>query len=495
MNKTLLLIICDFLLLNLLALTRWDAPIAAPQAVENKPLSIDRNATPAATQSQDIVDVMKLSLEDEQARRDELARQLALTNQTLDARNQNITQLEAQKTALETQKTRLETQKNQVEAQKTALASQLETQKTELTTQLKTSQQTAAQLQQQLQNQADAAQRDATASKERLAQLQRDLETREADLARANTQVTKLEQTRTELSQQNKDLTVAVEVAKQENSTLRETTDTLKTQVAAERDERLKAQSSVTQLAQGVTQVADTTATLTQEIRDNRPMNANTLFNEFLSNNVNVRFETARPGMFGASQKTVDLRTILVSDGKETYALFHTDDTPLALSYPGADLTRVLITLSRGNYTTAAGQAHFLSIDPRILVVPVTAEQAAALGVKVYLTTLEPFKFSEAVLISTGGTKYEETPFKLDPAQPGFVRMKVSLFSSKRGDIAISKTGELLGIMVNKDYCALINNFLPAKTIKTGADTGSQRIGGTINALVARVQALPLRLQ
>jgi len=71
----------------------------------------------------------------------------------------------------------------------------------------------------------------------------------------------------------------------------------------------------------------------------------------------------------------------------------------------------------------------------------------------------------------------------------------VRIFSSKRGDIAISKTGELLGIMVNKDYCALINNFLPAKTITTGDNTSKQGIGGIINALVTRVQMLPPRLQ
>jgi len=494
MNKTLLLIICDFLLLNLLALTRWDAPIAAPQAEENKPLSMDRNASPAATQNQDLVDVMKLSLQDEQARRDELAQQLALTSQTLEARNQSVAQLEAQKARIEAQKTELATQ---METQKTALTAQLETQKTELTTALETSRQNAATLQQQLQQQTEAAQRDAGLSKERLAQLQRDLETREADLSRVTAQAAKLEQSQTELRQQNQDLTVAVGVAKQENTTLRETADTLKTQVAAERDERIRVQGNVTQLAQGVSQVADTTATLTQEIRENRPINANTLFNEYLSNNVNARFDIARPGLFSTSQKTVDLRTILVSDGKDTYALFHTDDTPLALSYPGADLSRVVITLSRGDYKTTATLAHFLSIDPRILVVPVSEEQARSLGVKVYLTTLEPFKFSEAVLISAGGTKYEETPFKLDSTQPSFVRMKVSLFSSKRGDIAISKTGELLGIMVNKDYCALINNFLPIEnmSIKTGPDTSSQGIGGKINALVARVQALSLRLQ
>ena len=62
MNKTLLLIICDFLLLNLLALTRWDKVEPAPT---RKPPVPEVSAN-AARQNQDLVDMMKLALEQEQ---------------------------------------------------------------------------------------------------------------------------------------------------------------------------------------------------------------------------------------------------------------------------------------------------------------------------------------------------------------------------------------------------------------------------------------------
>ena len=59
----------------------------------------------------------------------------------------------------------------------------------------------------------------------------------------------------------------------------------------------------------------------------------------------------------------------------------------------------------------------------------------------------------------------------------------------------LSKTGELLGIMVNSDYCALVNNFLPAKTITTGDDVRAQHTAAVLNDLAARVRLLPLKLQ
>ncbi len=34
----------------------------------------------------------------------------------------------------------------------------------------------------------------------------------------------------------------------------------------------------------------------------------------------------------------------------------------------------------------------------------------------------------------------------------------------KRGDLVFSKTGEIIGIMVNNDYCAVLGNFAPVYT-------------------------------
>lgn len=474
MNKTLLLIICDFLLLNLLALTRWDAPIAASSIQQDPSLSTEHDSSPAATKDQDLVELMKLSLEDEQARRDELARQLRDTSQNLQTREQTLAQLEAEKNKL---------------------AENLGATRTQLDQQITVAKHNAAILAQEI----DAAKRDAGLSKERVAALQRDLENREAELARERSSVAKLEQEQTAAREKIENLNVAVKVAEHEKTILRETAETYKTQVEAERQERLKVQETTTQLAQGMGTLAVKSGDLEKEIRDNRPINANTLFSEYLANNVQARVETTRPGIFSASARTTDLRTILVSDGKDTYAIFHASDTPFALTYPGSEITRIAITFTNGGYRATAEKIHYLSIDPRILVVPLTPEQAVGLGVKVYMTSLEPFKFSDAILISTNTeatkTKYEETPFKLDATQPGYVQMRVSFFSSKRGDLVISKSGELLGIMVNKDYCALVTNFLPTRTLSAGEDTSSQGIAGIINSLTARMQSLPLKLQ
>ena len=456
MNKTLLLVICDFLLLNLLALTNWEK--AVPASPSPKPVPAQQAAN-AATTDDDLVSVMKLSLQDEQAQRDRLAQQLQSTQTTLRQREQNLSQVSS--TLAETKKTAADL------SRKYAAASQ-----------------------------------DASLTKEQLARLQKDLAERQAEADRRQKQLADLEKQQAAARDKIENLNVAVKVAEQEKRMLRAAADSLKTQVEAERQERIKAQETTTQLAQGVGQLAQSSDALSKEIRDNRPINVNTLFNDFLANRVQTAFVGVRPGLFGSKTETKETKTVFVTDGHATYALLHIDDTPFDLIGPSWDWSSLRVEFSKAGYRTTSPSLVFLALDPRVVVAPVTPAQVAALGVKPYQIALEPFKFPDAVLISSGGAGYGEIPFKLDPANPAYVRMDNRLvrrlfgdFSPSRGDLVMSRTGELLGIMVNDDYCALVNNFLPAQTLLTGDDLAKRPTSVPLNDLINRRRRLPLKLQ
>ena len=292
-------------------------------------------------------------------------------------------------------------------------------------------------------------------------------------------------------------------VAEVEKQQLRAAADTLKVQVEAERQERIRVQETTTQLAQGVGQLADSSTALTKEIRENRPINVNILFNEFLANRVQTVFTGTRPALFGVRDTNVDTRTVFVTDGRDTFALLHISDTPFgSLLETSWNWNTLKAEFRKGGYRSEADRLTFLALDPRVAVLPVTAGQQAALGVKAYPVALEPFKFTEALLISNGGAGYGEVPFKLDPANPSYVRMDNRLvrrlfgdFSPSRGDLVLSKTGELLGIMVNSEYCALVNNFLPSQVIRTGADLATRPTAPQLDDLGLRLKKLPLRIQ
>ena len=461
MNKTLLLILCDFLLLTLLALTRWeDAKPAATSGRTAAPTPPAATAPAAgagaATAEQDMVAVMRLSLEDEQARRDEITR--------------NLERTESERLAAERAKA-------------------------ELSENLARTEKTAAELDQNL----SASRAAAEAERARNAQLARDLAARDAEAKRREAELARTAAAEATARARAEEMAVKVGVAEREKQILQEQTQTLRAAVEAERAERQRVQETTTQIAAAAGQIAEKTGELAREFREAQPINANTLFESFLQRRVRSRFTASRSTFLGQVSKAPEQATVLASDGKDVVALIHVDDTPFDLRAPSQpDWEKLLLSLTRGRGVVQPAKLEFASLDPRVLMVRLTPEEVTRLGGEPYLLALEPFKFPEAVLISAGGAGYGELPFKIDPRNPGYVKVDNRLvrrlfgdFSPSRGDLVLSKTGELLGVMVSNDTCALINNFLPQRELPLGADVKATPTGPVLEAVAKRYQMLP----
>ncbi len=462
MNKTLLLIMCDFMLLNLLALTRWEKAepthtlleTAAPRAAANVPAV---NA--------DMVELMRISLEDEKASREQLAAQLSSTQGSLSEQEKNLAAVAQQKTQLESTLAATQSSARELEQRYTATA------------------------------------QEATMSREQLAKLQRELEERKAEAERQKAELARMERQNAEARQRIENLNVAVRVAEQEKQLIAQNLTEAKQQVEVERLERVKVQEQTAQLTAGVGQLAEKSGELSQEIRDNRPVNPNIIFSEFLANRVQTKLTARRPGLFSPSIRDKDSSTILVSDGNKIYALMHLSDTPFNLSEVPTDYDQVTGQLLRGSFSAPVAELHFLQLDPRIVVAPVDSSLAALMGAKIYQLAKEPFKFPDAVLVRADDGRYGDTPFRLDPSNSNYVkldnRIVTRLFGEiapKRGDLVFSKTGDLVGIMVNNDYCAVLGNFAPAYTLRTG-DNPAPKTSTILGEAYTRWQRLPSRLQ
>jgi hypothetical protein len=462
MNKTLLLILCDFLLLTLLALTRWEdatpSPTTGRNAATTPPPAVASATAPGsgvATPEQDMVALMRLSLEDEQARRDEVTKSL-----------------------------------EQTEAER--LAS--ERARAELATSLARTEKTAAELDQTLSTTRAAAE----AERARNAELARELAAREAEAKRREEELSRTAAAEVAARARAEELAVRVGVAAREKEILQEQTQTLRAAVEAERAERQRVQETTTQLAAATGQIAEKTDELAREFREAQPTNANMLFESFLQRRVRARFDAARSTFLGPVTKTPEKATVLASDGRDIVALLHVDDTPFDLRAAGQpDWDKLVLSLTRAQGNVQPTRLEFASLDPRVVMVRLTVEEAKRLGGEPYLLALEPFKFPEAVLISAGGAGYGELPFKLDLRNPGYVKVDNRLvrrligdFSPSRGDLVLSKTGELLGVMVSSDTCALINNFLPSRALPLGADLKATPTGPVLEAVAKRYQVL-----
>lgn len=469
MNRTLLLIICDFLLLNLLALTRWDNQEPGPSR-ESPAAALA--ATAPRTAQDDLVASLREVLADERVKREKISEQL---RSDVAARDASVAELAKQRADLEGERRQLEASLAETRQAATRLDTELasatrqagETQKQLLQTQSRLSE--AEKARDTLQSSVKATEADRQRLSERLAVERAEAQRQQAELERQRKLAETLAKAKQEAEKQVSTLVSEVKVAEAEKKLLQQNATDLRQQVVQTREEKERIQAQAGVLAQGVKQLAKNTDELKTEIRENTPITGNQLFAEFLTNRVLVTVSGLASGLFGQSAKTKEAVTVLAADGGKIVALMHVNEAPFSLNIPGFGLDGLTSRVSLHGTTLPSGTPYFLGADPRVIGFPVAGGKVSELGIKVYPLAKSPFKFAEAVLVSRGGKYYGEVEFKLDPRLPQFVRMKTRFlsrlfgeFSPSPGDLVLSKTGELLGVMVNGEYCAVLSSLQPA---------------------------------
>jgi hypothetical protein len=464
MNRSILIVICDFLLLSLLTFSTDLSKMVGENEGSAAAFKADVLPKTGDNYSKDLAAVMQQALGEEQKNREQLQAELARGRE---AARQQQQQFDQQAKELLQKQSSLEQQYAAAQANVQALNQKLQNSSAEIS---KTREQLAAK-EAAIQKQAEQG-----------AALQKQI----AQLAKNNQAV----------QDEKQKLAGQLQVVEVEKQAAAEKATLMQQQVQAERAQN-------TRLAEDFKTLATNSGALTQEIRENRALAPNTIFNEFVTNRVWTRFLASRSGFLGMnSSSRKETETVLVTDGTHVFALCHVQDTPLTLGEPGTDWDVLTGTL---DHNTAQVPIHALSFhlqDPRVVFMPVTKAEAAQLGCKIYPISSDPFKFQDAVVIGAGGDYYGESSFQIDLNTPAYVKLDRSLlkglfgkFNPSRGDLVFSRTGELMGIMANSTYCLVLHDFASEVSFPFGRDIHAQHTGEDLSRLFGYVFNLPSKLR
>jgi len=512
MNRTLLLIICDFLLLNLLALTRWEdaepiKPRKAPPSPEQK------NAM--SPKEKDRLIIMHKALEDRNKELENLASKLLIMGADTNAMAGKVGDMQkdlqiwignyqaSQRAGQEL--------KNRYNMLLEDLIQKKE-EKTVVESENKKAQEKIALLEQQLQltqqqlaeagilatnalqtagaltNRFNAVAAAANQTSEKVAGLSTNVALTGQQVAGLRTNVAGLKTNVTGIQKTTAGIQKTTTAISNNVAGIQKTTAGIRTNVAGIQRTTAGIRTNVATLRTNVAQVATNTAATTarvgalqEDIRKNRPFNANTLFQHYQTNHVHLIFNAHRPGVLFDSNERVEAKTILVQHGNFLFALIHASDTPFALSSTATGWTRAHGSMKRaaqkGGTLLPLPGLKFLKADPRVIAVPFAGTQTAAkLRVQPFTLAKNPYHFPKAVVIDKEGDAFGEYRFDISPQTPGYVKMDKPFaggifsgaFNPSTGDLVVSETGELLGIMVNSKYCWVINDFTAASDLIFG---------------------------
>ena len=92
-------------------------------------------------------------------------------------------------------------------------------------------------------------------------------------------------------------------MAEVERKNAAELANRMEQEVKVQREEKNRLAQQNQQLAEGVKTLASSSGELAREVRENRPLAPNTIFNDFVSNRVDARFTGTRAGLIGSTKR------------------------------------------------------------------------------------------------------------------------------------------------------------------------------------------------
>jgi hypothetical protein len=427
-NKTLLIIICDFLLISILALVEFK-PSVEEALVDKQALKEDA--------AEELLELLQLSLEHESSQRrqvedflDETKDQLGLTRESLQETQASLDEVS---TSLE-----------ETTREKETLASTLV--------------ETRSSLQLTLREKADL-ESSLDANQERASRLQQELLTQQQIAATRDSELAEARGNLQELETEQRQMSTRLQILDTEKQMLQQNLLAARAEVDRARIEAERARERSESLAAGVSELAAESTALKEEIRQAQALSLNAIYRQFEENRIFIRFEWEEKYAFSTTLRQSALQSVLLDTDKGVFAVFAAENTPLATKR----LTGLKAWLKVGQRSFSVTEIGYLEGDQRVASVQVPAEVARESGLKLFTIAADPLRFSTAVLVKDDQEMYGEIPVRIPPAERGLLEVESRLFnrifgefSPSVGDYVFSMSGELTGIMVSQDRARIL---------------------------------------
>ena len=497
MNRSLLLVVCDFLLLSILALARFDVPKDAVIAQDDQKV-VSKEVVERISDGENYDDVVaeleatnETLLENLSSDKDDLVEQklkleaeIAQRQRELEQKEQEIASkdavIEGNKEALDLAKKEaqeLEAQRKEIERKREELLQSNAASKKELELlaknleQAKKQSEELAEMKSKKEQEAEAARLELAASVERA---------KAQELAAAEAKALLIEE-----KKRSDELLASAAKIDQKIDTLNQGLDGV--------GKDLKT------VGEGLVGVGDQMTKVTNDVRElteRQTQSVNAIFTRYEQNKVTLEFTYTYK--FGISQSDREdqfsIDSVLMVDGKFVYALIHAQDSPFRVEVNPRKLVAVTGTISGPKLSKPLEIKEIAFMDdPRILIVPLYAnpKELEETGLELFSAPQNPFLFDDAVVVDVKDGRFGQTKCLRDEKDSRYIEVDekhfaflTGAFNPGKGDIVFSQRAELLGIMVNGDYAFHVKNLGSRIHVGSRTELGSLFQPDKTNALL-----------
>jgi len=497
MNRSLLLVVCDFLLLSILALARFDVPKDAVIAQDDQKV-VSKEVVERISDGENYDDVVaeleatnETLLENLSSDKDDLVEQklkleaeIAQRQKELEQKEQEIASkdavIEGNKEALDLAKKEaqeLESQRKEIERKREELLQSNAASKKELELlaknleQAKKQSEELAELKSKKEKEAEAARLELAASVERAKAQELAAAEAKALLIEEKKRSDELIASTAKIDQKIDSLNKGLDGVGKDLKSVGERLVGVGEKISTVSDDVSSVKEGVSKVEKDVQESVEVQKENFRKLNERQTRSVNEIFTRYEQNKVSLDLTyTHKSGIFQTNRDDkFSVDTILMVDGNFVYALVHAKDSPFRVEFNPRKLVSVTgqITGPKFKEPLQVKEIAFMD-DPRIIIVPLYAnpQELAKTGIELFNAPENPFLFDDAVVVDVKDGRFGQTKCLRDEKDGRYIEVDekhfaflTGAFNPGKGDLVFSQKAELLGIMVNGDYAFHVKNL------------------------------------
>ncbi|MBE6413767.1 MAG: hypothetical protein E7035_04350 [Verrucomicrobiaceae bacterium] len=484
MNKSLLIVICDFLLLSLLSIANFDKP-DLNKAQKQEANTALKNETFVQTQ---MLETLKTALDAEQQRHFELSQNVDKLTKTAEAnlrqaqthkkiireRERQLEQMQSAKVELEQERSKI-LQKSKELEQKVASADKrneaLQSEIISAANKLEKSTEERIRLEQKL----GQMQQHDTTIKNQLQSVQEQLRQNKENLARLQKESNKLKLENKAIEAEKRALSTRLEVAATKTKIYEENLKRAQVLIDIEKAEKQKIITHAQNLSTNISNLATAQKQISKNIDNLRPQTASEIFDKIRSYFVKINFKYSEGGLLGKKNAQRNIETLPISINGRVYLLFDASITPLTFSKDVDAPEKFEISIIANSKIFTPQIISLLQGTQHTLVVELPNDFLPKNEVLNLVNSQNQYKFTDCIVVDPQKKYYGQTPFMANFTRREFAKLDVGLvesifktFSPSANDIALTRSGEAIGILTSSTDLFIPRDMKMKKTMPVG---------------------------
>ncbi len=314
-----------------------------------------------------------------------------------------------------------------------------------------------------------------TTIKTQLKSVQEQLRQNKENLAKLQKESEQLKQEKRTIEMEKQALATRLAVADTKTEVIQENFKRAQIQIDIEKAEKQQIFTHAQKLETNVANLATSQKQLTKNIAKLRPQTSSEIFSKIEKNLVDVVFQFTEGGLLGKKNAQTKIKTFPILIGTKIYIVFDASMSPLTFSKSAEAPEKLEISIIANAKTFTPENIFLIDGTKQTLAFEIPKDFIPKENVLSMVAKENTYSYPDCVIIDTEKKYHGSTQFIENFKDRRYAKLDVGVlesifktFSPEKNNIALTKNGEVVGILTSSTDLFVLTNIAQRKSIQVG---------------------------